>query len=616
MSYIFKGTLCGFICSECPEPLSQLTVRLYRVNARDERLVAAAVANPKDTFAILSESDAAAKSSRLLAEAVMDDAGNFHFALGEKDKYQGEAFEVDVYCPTVPHRKPTPTPPKPLQFTITTLQPQWRRAGDGFAAAWEYCIPHRFWCGVRARFGAWTICGHVTHCETGNPIGGVRVRAFDTDWLQDDALGSGVTDGTGRFRIDYLAEDFKPTVFPGISLELFGGPDLYFRVETLAGVVLLAEPRSRGRQSDRENVGPCFCVDLCLKDQPPTPEPLPVFTALGAYQYVTDINSTPAGNGLTVGGNRAFFSTVRLNGVLPKTLQGSPLEYRFEVQQVGPAGPMPGAWTPVVPGLIDRTVIGLWQRYAPAFPGDPNPVKTKLYTVNGTAGPNELVATIMPDGWVRVPQESNVFGVEGFFQPNGNMIQLRTPALASYGAISLTGVSAGQSSTSNGQPLAQDRHFAIRMRVRKVGVPASEADAGICQHVAINNTLYNNINHHPSWAGWTQSGALGVAMVDILQLQGGGCTPITTALDILVTLTHPHLGPSSVTLTGPGGPYAFTLPPAVPGEIFGTAVPPGGFSVAALPSCAYLVTLSTTLLLTTGDGEPGPLIDQIAFCKH
>ena len=39
------------------------------------------------------------------------------------------------------------------------------------------------------RFGAWTICGHVRHCETKAPIGGVSVRAFDVDWLQDDALG-------------------------------------------------------------------------------------------------------------------------------------------------------------------------------------------------------------------------------------------------------------------------------------------------------------------------------------------------------------------------------------------------------------------------------------------
>jgi len=30
MAYTFRGNLCGLICPECPEPLSQFTVRLYR----------------------------------------------------------------------------------------------------------------------------------------------------------------------------------------------------------------------------------------------------------------------------------------------------------------------------------------------------------------------------------------------------------------------------------------------------------------------------------------------------------------------------------------------------------------------------------------------------------
>ena len=137
-------------------------------------------------------------------------------------------------------------------------------------AAWEYTVPYRYWCHIRGRFGAWTICGHVIHCETKAPIGGVRVRAFDVDWLQQDALGQDVTDGAGHFRIDYSAADFQKTIFsPSINIELTGGPDLYFKVETLSGTVLLAEPPSRGRLADRENVGPCFCVELCLEKQPP-----------------------------------------------------------------------------------------------------------------------------------------------------------------------------------------------------------------------------------------------------------------------------------------------------------------------------------------------------------
>lgn len=91
------------------------------------------------------------------------------------------------------------------------------------------------------------------------------MRAFDADWLQDDEIGSAITDGTGRFRIDYLTEDFQKTPFsPSINIELIGGPDLYFKVETPGGVLLLDGPRSRGRDPGRESAGHCFCVDLCL----------------------------------------------------------------------------------------------------------------------------------------------------------------------------------------------------------------------------------------------------------------------------------------------------------------------------------------------------------------
>ena len=54
MAYIFRGRLCGLICPECPEPLANVTVRLYR--SRDAQTVTAlAAASPKETFAILTE---------------------------------------------------------------------------------------------------------------------------------------------------------------------------------------------------------------------------------------------------------------------------------------------------------------------------------------------------------------------------------------------------------------------------------------------------------------------------------------------------------------------------------------------------------------------------------
>lgn len=263
MPYVFKGKLCGLICAECPEPLAEVTLRLYRL-ADDQNVAALAVANAKDTFAILTDDAVAAKASLLIAETQTDAQGNFVFELDEQG-YAGAAFEVDVYCGNVPRRKIGPNPPKPVQFSITTLQPRWRQTESGFLAIWEYCLPYRFWCLVLSKLDIWTICGRVLVCDSQIPVQGARVRAFDADWLQSDDLGLGITGPDGRFIITYTSADFKKTPFIGIDIELFGGPDLYFRIESPDGAtVLYQEPSSRGRDPDRENAGNCFCVELCV----------------------------------------------------------------------------------------------------------------------------------------------------------------------------------------------------------------------------------------------------------------------------------------------------------------------------------------------------------------
>jgi hypothetical protein len=602
-TYRFIGKLCGYLCEGCDEPLAGARVRLYRaVQQTTER----AVANPKDTFALVD--DIKAKAARLIAEAEVDDKGSFAFTLGAEQKYAGEAFEVDVYCATVPHRKPTPKPPVPRQFSITTLQPQWRESGDALVAGWEYCIPSRFWCYLRGLFGAWTICGKVTVCKTDAPLGGVRVFAFDRDWLQDDALGSAVTNGSGGFRIDYTTADFAKTIFPAINIELFGGPDIYFRIETLGGTVLLSEPPSRGRDPDRENRGPCFCVKLCVPDQPSIPPTvLSAFTNLGGYDF-TNGGVDTASTGLT-SDTRAFFSTVRLNGILAKLLNNQPLEYMFEVKDIT-AG---GGYTQVAAAQIARTEIGKLEIYAPAFPLDPNPVKTRPYTVNGTASPTELVTTFTADGWIRVPQENDVFGA-GNFVANGNMINLMTTTLNAWPAKNMTGLGAGQDASLVGGGLASDRMYALRMWVREAGNPGSAIIAGECARAAIDNTLYDNELHHPDWAGWSTPGQLAVFLLDIQELQAGGCVELSTSLTVLLTAAHPNLGAVSVTMTGPGGPYGFLLPAAVGGQRFGTATP-NGWTFASIPDCAYIVTLEVQARLTTGDAIPSDVFDQVAFCK-
>jgi len=262
MRYDFIGHLCAYLCDDCREDLSDVTIRLYRLTNPAEASERAG-ARAKDTFTILSSPQVDAKADHLIAEGETDDDGRFTiFLSGEQQDYNGEAFEIDVRLASAPGQDAEVAP---VQFSITTLQPRWRKGDDGAVAALEYCIPYRFWCAVRERLDAWVLCGRVVHCETGQSLGkGLTIRAFDRDWIQDDPLGSATTDANGRFRIHYAPAAFQEGTF--LDVELVGGPDLYFHVNSAPGTTLLREDPSRGRDPDRENVGPCFCVELCAED--------------------------------------------------------------------------------------------------------------------------------------------------------------------------------------------------------------------------------------------------------------------------------------------------------------------------------------------------------------
>ena len=413
-----------------------------------------------------------------------------------------------------------------------------------------------------------------------------------------------------------------------------------------------------------------FCICVC------PPELFPEFISIGGFDYQTQIDSALPATGLTNGDTRAFFGQLRLNGVLTQTLSGQPLEYRFEFQPLSvvttklaaaitaaqtsisvtssagfPSAPFnvvigsangtyeimtvsaviatnwtvlrgrhgtaaaasaagatittaavaSGGWTPVPPAWIARTKIG----YAEVFHPTPTP-HFEFPDVAVNPSPGDIPAPFTVDGWIHVPQGSNIF-------LNGNMIDLISTMLPSFPAADETGVIAGN---PGNHPLPTDHCFGLRMRVRQQG-SATDSDGGTCSVVAIDNTLYNNVNHHPEWDGGVTSNQFAVVMVDIKELQPAGCAGITNSLTVLFTASHPNLGAVSIQMIGPGGPFPFSLPTPEPetGEWFGVATP-NGWKLSDLTPCAYIVQLSVDLLLTTGDEDFGPpIIDQIAFCK-
>lgn len=624
--YIFRGRLCGTLCGDCFEPLSGVKVRLYRLRA-DQNATRLAVADPKTTLAVLNADQIEAKQKSLLGEFDTDDAGNFTAELGNQIEYAGEAFEIDVYCGTVPRRRPQPPPRGPVQFSITTVQPQWRERENGLLAAWDYCLPPRFWCLIRALFDAWVICGRVTVCATEQSAEGVKVFAFDRDWLADDPLGFGLTDASGHFRIDYIGADFRHGTW--INVELIGGPDVYFRIESMGGDVLLNEPSSQGRSAGRENIGPCFCVDLCVKDVPVVRHAW--FTRVGDFNIYSDISSAtgltmsaqPAGFPNQHGGpGFAFWESLKLVGDCPTTHPsgGQAMRYRFLRRPAGSAvapAPVTGAT------MVDAVKVGT--RPVPwNFGAGVNTYPQDVYVAGsgGYVGPmpaplpppppgsppgswGSMPALILqPDslGWVTMPPDATN---QGF---SGALLRLNSTSLAPGGVA--PGPGAGNPVLPANQKNGLD--FEIIYEAEPVSGPAPTGP-----------TLTNALDriHINNW--------IEVAELSLDQFTAPGadaCSGITNAVDIRYTMDHELVADWRLSISTsasiPGGTPV--LPglgtPPVPPDEFATSR--GGNGVVHLntttwPECAYAVIFSRRLKLTDGEIDDSGRAPMVAlFCKR
>ena len=618
MNYTFNGRIRGYLCGECTEPLSNVTVRLYRTRA-EQNVTALAVAGTKDTFAILDDAAVAAKQAALLGEYQTDADGNFTAELGDKQGYKGEAFEIDVHCGTVPGRKPTPTPPRPLQFSVTVLQPQWRRTERGAVAAWSEVLSQRYWCLVRSRFGAWVICGTVAVCENGQPVQGVKVSAFDRDWLQDDPLGTGFTDGTGHFRIDYLAADFRKDIF-GLNIELFGGPDLYFKVETPSGTVLLAEPASRGRDPDRENVGPCFCVKLCVKDVPVVTHAW--FTRVGDFGIYSDINHLT--DGLTAnavpfgfpgahgGPGYAFFGGLKLVGDCPALYPtgGPAMRYRFLTEVLGSGTGL----QPVTAAKVIAVKVGTrpitWN-----VSGTPAPIVTAqdIYVAPfgappGTVAPPTPAPALPPNvAWGPIPPAVMVPDADGWvpIDPSATNGGFSGPLLRlDSNSIVPGGLAPGNPPLGVPGTAVATPESGTKARIAFQAEPVSGATVST---PTLTNELENiYINN------WSDVNVLGLA-----QFSGAGnspCSGLTNALDIKYTADHELLAGWSLGIS-----TSATVPGGIPVLPSGT-VPRGAagtfhIDITAWPSCSYLVSLSTSRKLTDGETDDSGHTSYVTFCK-
>ncbi len=85
------------------------------------------------------------------------------------------------------------------------------------------------------------VVGTVVEEESGKPLAGLIVRAYDKDLIFDDDLGSVPTNANGEFEISYTETQFRD--FNETQ------PDLYVKVFDASGKTVLHSTKKQLRQA-------------------------------------------------------------------------------------------------------------------------------------------------------------------------------------------------------------------------------------------------------------------------------------------------------------------------------------------------------------------------------
>jgi hypothetical protein len=588
-SYHYSARFAGRICKECLVHFPSIRVTLYRSNEKD----CPDAPNIRQAFKQLSEEEYASMQPALLGSGTTDEAGKTTIAFdGEKSDYRGDCIEVVI---TLNHLPGSDTKlESPEHFRIAYYKPDWTQTGSGAMHLADFLLPAALWCAYLKQHGIWLICGQVLTCSQPQaPVGGVTVKAFDTDWIQDDELGTAVTDASGRFYLYYDSSRFNRTPFsPFINIEWTGGPDVYFRIEGTDTdgnpVTLLDEPRSRGRAADRENVSNCFCVQLCVELVPqPEPYDVPMWTHIGNYQIPDSTNLHDLTvDGYTAVDNRAFFGTMELLGQTGTATASKKLRYRFlYAEWSGMTAPTPT--TPVTKDMIAATKVG--QIITSISPLVLEPVYVNKPGATHNHEPDAA-------GWIEVEDDP-------MYTPIGNkLIALISSKLAAGASYSNPAPNPSAGTPAPSDPPREIQTFALRYQL--------EQDTGSGWVAVHDQTLDAVVINNAHTLLWLE--------LDEFITNSSLCQPITSSVTVKYTVDHPHLDWFEVEIEKQGAHMDWPVPRVNhSGSLTfrGGAATTAPVNITSWDPCSYIVWLRAHRRVTNGYGGPGVEHTYRTFCK-
>jgi hypothetical protein len=560
-----SGVLCGILCESYLDLVPGADI-FARVSA------AAKSALPADPRADLGAMKRVVRTATIEETSALgkgwrvgrtDQQGNFVLA---GDGYDGEPLDIFTRITHIPasYAKGGVPLPAPITLFLGTYQPQ-RRDSDWYLAGF---IPVGLWCGIKKKADVWSVFGKVTICQTQQPLVGANVTAIDADITQDDTLGTVATDGTGFYRIDYPGSAFRKGTI--LDIELFGGPDIYFKVKDGGGNALIDEKSVDGRRAGRADRGPCACIDLCASVGTSN---VTAWTGIGDKITIPDASGLNdfSADGFAFAGRYALCTSIDLTGAAPKDLGGTPVEYRFLFSTAttpngGPPPPIAG-FLPIKDTLFAPTLIGQMVRTTPF----------KIVKVFTDA------ADLDSDGWLDVQKSiDRTFLAAGLSQ--AGFVWDDTDALSALNTAALTA--------------AGKNKIAVRFEIRAQGGGPLPGNGTTLNAMVMNNDGFDS--------------ALSV------NTGGTACDPLHTAPTVKYKAAHPYIQAVSLNVRSNDGAYNVDLkdpPQSLPlsgntsdaltslsNPALGVPTGPGGLypGIPPLKKCTYLVTLSGTPRLHDG----------------
>jgi hypothetical protein len=451
------------------------------------------------------------------------------------------------------------------------------------------------YCDLLNMLDLWLVAGRVSDCgHPAVPLVGGNVTAFDRDLTQDDNLGTEPTDAGGNFAIFFPGSVFRripalPPPFDAVSpFELFGGPDIYFKVEH-GGVNVLDEPSSTGRTPGRENRSNCSYTELCVQAPSWTPQTITLWSYVGNYMVPDGGGLHDFGaDGLTASGKYAFTGAPDFIGQVSQrftdgTFPPEPVSFRFvfaEWPTMATAPSYPGDYQPLTGIHIAGAPYGAIYTFI-----GPNPWDYSLTPVSPT-----------PDGagWIAVDQSPN------FVRNTGRMIQVNTATLVPgipHGGPETAGAGAPVPGPDQDRP----RKFSFVLEVKT----ASSSAHSIPVPLHINNS-YPYMRY------------------DLQELSSGACNPIPPVAGAITvhpmyTVGHPYLSSYTITLQRQEGTLA-----TLRNEGFGThgvlwTAPAGESGTFAavytdVAPCSYRSWMTSSARLTDGYTVVGGPAILRTFC--